>query len=103
MKWIRWLQRWLGHGEDRANHVQKEETMCCEPYDPHRLLERVKSALVDLQWKFGEDAERLTLTMGYGARHGVYLLRPSRSTRSTPWSPFTPTFSAGCRRRSGLR
>ncbi len=72
MKWIRWLQRWLGHGEDRANHVQKEETMCCEPYDPHRLLERVKSALVDLQWKFGEDAERLTLTMGYGARHGVY-------------------------------
>jgi hypothetical protein len=46
--------------------------MCHEPYDPHRLLERVKSALVDLQWKFGEDAERLTLTMGYGSRHGLY-------------------------------
>ena len=46
--------------------------MCCEPYDPHRLLERVKNAMADLQWKFGEDADRLTLLMGYGSRHGFY-------------------------------
>ena len=71
MKWIRWLQRWLGHSTDRTNHGRMEGTMC-EPYDPHQLLERVKSALVDLQWKFGEDAERLTLLMGYGGRHGLY-------------------------------
>jgi len=45
----------------------------CKPYDPRELLERVKVALVELQWKFGDDPERLTLLMGYGGRNGLYL------------------------------
>jgi hypothetical protein len=73
MKWMRWLLRWLRRSEDRAEDVRKEETMCHEPYDPQSLLERVKRALVEMEWKFGEDAERNTLLTGYGGRHGTSL------------------------------
>jgi hypothetical protein len=44
----------------------------CEHYDPLELLGGVKAALVEMGWRFGEDAERLTLSMGYGAKNGVY-------------------------------
>ena len=44
----------------------------CKPFDPRDLLERVKNAMVEMQWRFGEDADRLALLMGYGGRHGCY-------------------------------
>jgi len=44
----------------------------CEKYDPRTLLERVKNTLLQMQWRFGEDAERLALLMAYGSRNGTY-------------------------------
>jgi len=41
------------------------------PYDAQALLARVKEGLREMEWRFGEDAERLRLAMGYGGKHGI--------------------------------
>ena len=43
-----------------------------EQYEPQALLQRVKAALAEMEWRFGEDAERLTVWMGYGGKRGIY-------------------------------
>jgi hypothetical protein len=71
MNWMRWLRSWFARGADRIPTGRKEDDMC-HSYDPHELLERVKQAMVEMEWKFGEDAERLMLLTAYGGRHGLY-------------------------------
>jgi hypothetical protein len=68
---LAWLLRWLKFGDHRPPVGDKENTMC-EKYDPRMLLERLKNTLVQMQWRFGEDAERLALVMAYGGRNGMY-------------------------------
>jgi len=72
MKWFRSILRWLGRDDDRKETCRKEDTVVCKTYDPRELLERVKGALTELQWKFGDDAERLMLLTAYGSRNGLY-------------------------------
>jgi hypothetical protein len=69
-KWTLWLLRWFRKQADRSNSGRKEVTMDRQ-YDPQALMARVKEVLAEMQWRFGEDAERLTLSMAYGGKHGI--------------------------------
>jgi hypothetical protein len=40
-------------------------------YDPQALFASAKEGLVGMEWRFGEDVERLTFTMGYGGKNGI--------------------------------
>jgi hypothetical protein len=70
-KFILWLRRLLGYGDVSSESVRKEVPMC-EQYNPHDLLERVKNALVEMEWRFGEDPDRPNLIMGSGGKNGCY-------------------------------
>jgi hypothetical protein len=70
-KLIRWLWRLLGCGDGPNGHVPKEVNMC-ETFNPDDLLEQVKNALVEMDWRFGQDPQRPALLMGWGGKNGIY-------------------------------
>jgi hypothetical protein len=70
-KWLERVRRWLEQLFGRSGSGPQEVTMS-EQYDPQELLGCVRAALVELEWRFGEDAEHLTFNLGYGGKNGIY-------------------------------
>lgn len=70
-KWLKTLWRWLWQPAEHAAS-RPEEKIMCETYDPQELFGRVKAGMAELEWRFGEDAEHLALSMGYGGKNGLY-------------------------------
>jgi hypothetical protein len=71
MTWVQWLRKWLGIGQQPFPPA-KEATKMSETFDSRVLMEQVKAALTEMNWKYGEDPERPALLMGSSGRHGFY-------------------------------
>jgi hypothetical protein len=71
-KFILWLRRLMGYHDGFQGSVPKEASMS-EQYNPQDILERVKSLLPEMDWRFAEDPAQPSLVMGSGGKNGGYL------------------------------
>lgn len=44
----------------------------CDQFNPLDLLDRVKTCLVEIGWRFGQDPDRPNLLLGSGGKNGTY-------------------------------
>lgn len=70
-KWFERVWRWFQQLFGRNGSGPTEANMS-EEYDPQELMGRVRAALAEMEWRFGEDTERLVFTLGYGGKNGIY-------------------------------
>jgi len=70
-RFMLWLRQLLGSRGGPQGSVRKEGSMC-EQYDPHDILERLKSAVAEMGRRFAEDPTQPHLVMGYGGKNGNY-------------------------------
>jgi hypothetical protein len=70
-KLMLWLRMLLGYGIGPQGAVRKESKMT-EQYNPQDILERIKSLLPEMGWRFAEDPAQPILLMCGGGKHGSY-------------------------------
>jgi hypothetical protein len=70
-KFMLWLRMLLGCGIGPQGAVRKEEGMT-EQYNPQDILERIKSLLPEMGWRFAEDPAQPILLMCSGGKNGSY-------------------------------